>query len=161
NLSCTSLKRLPVKRILAAVFAVSFGLCGCGGGGGSVPTASSQAQIAVSPATPQVRAGGTQQFTAQVSNASGTVTWAVNGTAGGSPTLGTIDANGLYIAPATLPSPNTVTISASLAGNVSLTASTVATLLNPVPAIITASVTGIVSGDYAVAISGSGFVPGT
>jgi len=150
-----------VKRILAAVFAVSFGLCGCGGGGGSVPTASPQAQIAVSPATPQVRAGGTQQFTAQVSNASGTVTWAVNGTAGGSPTLGTIDANGLYIAPATLPSPNTVTISASLAGNVSLTASTVATLLNPVPAIITASVTGIVSGDYAVAISGSGFVPGT
>ena len=150
-----------MKPTVAAIFAVSFGLCGCGGGGSGVSAAFPQAQIAVSPLTPQVRAGGAQQFTAQVSNASGTVTWAVNGTAGGSATVGTIDANGLYTAPAVLPSPNTVTISASLASNSTLTTSTVATLLNPVPAISTASVTAIVSGDYSVAISGSGFVSGT
>ncbi|HWC17344.1 MAG TPA: DUF1800 family protein, partial [Terriglobales bacterium] len=151
-----------MKRIVAAIFAVSLGLCGCGGGGSGVSTttSSSQGQIAISPLTPQVRAGSTQQFTAQVTNASGTVTWAVNGTAGGSSALGTIDANGLYTAPAALPSPNTITISASLGSNSSVTASTTATLLNPVPAITTASVTAIISGDYSVAISGSGFVPG-
>ena len=148
-----------MKHIVAAGLAVSLGLCGCGGGGSGVTTASPQAQIAVVPPTPQVRAGGKQQFT--VSNASGTISWAVNGTSGGSGTLGTIDANGLYTAPATLPSPNTVTISASLASNSNVTANTVATLLNPIPALTSASVTAIVFGDYSVAISGSGFVPGT
>jgi hypothetical protein len=43
-----------------------------------------------------------QQFTATVTGESATtVTWSVNGTAGGNATVGTIDANGNYTAPAT------------------------------------------------------------
>ena len=75
-------------------------LAGCGGssygGGGSTVT------VAVSPKqTAVVITSQTQQFTATVTGASGGVNWAVDGTAGGSATVGTISATGLYTPPAT------------------------------------------------------------
>ena len=60
-----------------------------------------------------VPVSGTKKFTASVANTSNTaVTWQVNGTTGGESTHGTIDATGLYTAPAAIPSPATVTIAA-------------------------------------------------
>ena len=149
-----------MKLLLTGVLVVSVGLCACGGGG-TTSTPSAQPQITVTPATPQVRVGSTQQFAAQVSNTTGTLTWAVNGTTGGSAAAGTIDANGLYTTPTSLPTPNTVTISASLSSNSSVTGNTVATLLNPMPAIATATVTSITPADFVINITGSGFVSGT
>lgn len=56
--------------------------------------------VTVSPASAVVRTGATRQFTVSVLNAADTsVTWAVNGVLGGSAATGTIDANGLYVAP--------------------------------------------------------------
>lgn len=49
-------------------------------------------------------------------------TWSVNGTQGGNSTIGTIDANGKYTAPSSFPSPNMLTVTASI-GGVSGTAS--------------------------------------
>lgn len=67
----------------------------------------------MSPSTADVQVGSTQQFTATVSNASNTaVKWWVNGIAGGNATLGTIANNGLYAAPAAVPNPATVTVTA-------------------------------------------------
>jgi arylsulfate sulfotransferase len=58
--------------------------------------------VTVSPQTAFVGAGQVQQFTATVTGESAnTVTWSVNGTAGGNATVGMIDANGNYTAPAT------------------------------------------------------------
>ena len=55
----------------------------------------------------------TQAFIATVSGESNTaVTWQVNGTAGGNSTVGTIDDSGNYTAPATVPSPALVIITA-------------------------------------------------
>ena len=76
--------------------------------------------VGVSPASASVPAGGTQVFTAAVA-ASGSpatsVTWTVNGIAGGSSVVGTITANGgdsaTYTAPVAPPSPTTVTITAT------------------------------------------------
>ncbi len=45
-----------------------------------------------------------------------TATWSVNGMQGGSSTVGTIDGTGLYHAPASLPSPATLTVTASASG---------------------------------------------
>ena len=60
------------------------------------------AAVTVSPQNAFVAAGQVQQFTATVTGESATtVTWSVNGTAGGNATVGTIDANGNYTAPAT------------------------------------------------------------
>ncbi len=60
--------------------------------------------------TPGPTADTQQQFSATVNNGSSqTVTWAVTGGSAN----GTIDANGMYTAPATTPSPATVTITAT------------------------------------------------
>jgi hypothetical protein len=54
-----------------------------------------------------------KQFTAVVTNSSNTqVSWLVNGKAQGDPTYGTISDTGLYLAPATVPSPATFDVTA-------------------------------------------------
>jgi len=69
--------------------------------------------VLVRPVSATVPASKTEQFFAQVTGATNTaVTWDVNGTAGGNATVGTIDANGLYTAPATPPA-NAVTVHAT------------------------------------------------
>jgi 6-phosphogluconolactonase (cycloisomerase 2 family) len=82
-------------------------------------TAPPAVTVTVSPKTPSVAVNGTQQFTATVANSANTaVTWEVNGTAGGDATVGTITAGGLYTAPATIPNPVAVTVTAvSVADN--------------------------------------------
>jgi len=76
-------------------------------------TAAAPVSITISPASATVAAGGTQQFTATVENASNTaVTWQVNGVTGGNATAGTISSSGLYTAPGAVPSPAAVTITA-------------------------------------------------
>ena len=70
--------------------------------------------VTVTPDAASVAApGGTQTFVATLSNAQDTsVVWQVGGIAGGNTTLGTISAAGVYTAPAIVPSPATVTVSA-------------------------------------------------
>ncbi len=59
--------------------------------------------VGITPSTVSLPASGTQQFTATVQNTSNTaVTWAVDGTPGGGPSMGTITATGataIYTAP--------------------------------------------------------------
>ena len=70
--------------------------------------------VTVSPATASVVGGGTQQFTASLSNTvNKAVTWAVNGIAGGDPTVGTVSASGLYTAPTVISGPATKVIAAT------------------------------------------------
>ena len=60
--------------------------------------------VVVSPGAPNVATYGTQPFTATVTGSTNTaVTWQVNGTTGGSRTLGFISAAGLYFAPGNVP----------------------------------------------------------
>jgi len=60
--------------------------------------------VVVSPAAPSVAAFGTQQFSAAVTGTTNTaVTWQVNGTTGGSQSLGFISTTGLYVAPGGVP----------------------------------------------------------
>ena len=86
------------------------GLVGCGGGGSGTPTPTPTpvGSATVSPASAAVPIGGTQQFTG--TGFSGTITWTI------SPSVGTIDANGLYHAPSTFPSPNNLTVVATAGG---------------------------------------------
>jgi YD repeat-containing protein len=63
----------------------------------------------------------TQQFTATVSGTTTpSVTWSVNGIVGGNATIGTISAAGLYTAPIAVPSPPSLTVTATNTNDPSL-----------------------------------------
>src|SRR5262249_39542161 len=85
--------------------------------------------IAISPTSANVRVRQNRQFTATVqgtTNAS--VTWKVNGVVGGNSTVGTISAADLYRAPNSVPSPSTVTVSATSAADPTKTAAALVTV---------------------------------
>src|SRR6266481_559028 len=76
--------------------------------------------------TQAVPTSSTLQFTASIASAGNpdtSVKWAVNGILNGNGTLGTVDAAGLYAAPATVPTPFTVTIAATSVADSSKSAS--------------------------------------
>jgi hypothetical protein len=91
--------------------------------GGAAPAAASPANnssvvsaitVTVSPSATTVFTSHTAQFSATVTGtANTTVTWTVNGVAGGNQTVGTINDSGLYIAPTLVPIPATVMITAT------------------------------------------------
>jgi hypothetical protein len=97
-------------------------VCGCGGGGSGSNNVKS---VSITPTSvSSLPVNQTAEFTATVTldnssvSTTTTVTWEVNGTAGGSATVGTIvpssvDQNvGVYTAPSVVPSPATVNITA-------------------------------------------------
>ncbi|MFZ0808146.1 MAG: hypothetical protein WAN03_18285, partial [Candidatus Sulfotelmatobacter sp.] len=69
--------------------------------------------VSTNPVVTEVFTTQTQTFIATVTGTSNTaVTWQVDGVTGGNSTVGTIDGSGNYTAPATVPTPATVTIEA-------------------------------------------------
>ena len=72
------------------------------------------AGVAISPTSATVQAGGEQQFTATVSpiGANQAVTWSVSGSSCTGTSCGMIDITGKYTAPATVPNPLTVVVTA-------------------------------------------------
>jgi hypothetical protein len=144
------------------VASIVFPLAGCiahapssgGGGGGG---GNQQTTVTVSPTTATVSGGSATTFTATVTGPQETaVTWYVNGVQNGSSTLGTLapgtntsgTTTAVYTAPATLPTPPTVSITAvsvangttSSASTVTLTASQVAVTVAPATANLSAGV---------------------
>jgi uncharacterized protein (DUF1800 family) len=142
-------------------------LSGCAGlgsphGSGTTPTSpdSGSASVTVTPATATIRAGSTGAFAATVSGTTNTsVNWSVNSVAGGNAAVGTIDANGIYTAPASLPTPNTVTVTATLVADATQKANSAVTLQNPVPVLNSVAPTTIAAGSFGLTLTGSGFVP--
>ena len=79
----------------------------------SIPNRPPPVLVLISPTSATVHVGKTHQFKSSVRNTSNTsVTWKVNGIAGGDGTIGTISSAGLYTAPGSVPSPATVTVTA-------------------------------------------------
>jgi hypothetical protein len=92
-------------------------LISCGGlvSSSAQPAVALTVSVTVSPSSVQAFAGDQVQFHADVQNAaSSAVIWQVNTMPGGNPTVGMIDLSGVYTAPAAVPTPSTVTVSAVL-----------------------------------------------
>ncbi|GDY22582.1 hypothetical protein LBMAG56_39290 [Verrucomicrobiota bacterium] len=93
--------------------------------------------VAVSPSTATVQVGSSRTFTATVTgNTNTAVTWSVNGTTGGSATVGTISAAGVYSAPAALPTVTSVTIRASSVVNAAAFGQATVTLASVPPPVV-------------------------
>jgi hypothetical protein len=60
--------------------------------------------LILSPGSISVRVGASQQFTPSLTGK--VLAWSVNGITGGSAAIGTINSNGIYTAPAAMPSPD-------------------------------------------------------
>ena len=146
----------------SACLCVIFGIAGCGGSSSTAASVSTTPLVTVS-GTSQVRLGSTTQFTATVTNETNTaVTWQVNGVTGGSATVGTISATGLYAPPATIPATNPVTITAVSVAVPTLLGAAIETIWNPLPTVTTATVSqnyGATTGTLTV--TGTGFVAGS
>jgi hypothetical protein len=102
---------------LLALFVFSAFVAGCSGytsagqGGGSGGN-SSGVNISLTPSSATVVVGQSAAFQATVTGTTNTaVTWAVNGVTGGNSTVGTIT-SGVYTAPAAVPNPSSVTVTA-------------------------------------------------
>lgn len=96
---------------------------------GSCPASATPVVVSVSPSTASVRAGGTQTFTATVTNtANSTVAWQVNGVPGGNSSYGTITAGGIYTAPSNVSATLTVTVTAVSGADSSRTGSSQVTV---------------------------------
>lgn len=150
--------------ILAVALAVLAGGCaqftspgpGNGGGGGGGPFS-----ITVTPANPAVGGLNQQQFTAKTSDGSKpALTWSVNGVAGGSATLGTISATGLYTAPEFPPNPNTITVTATETSDSTKSGNTQVTLGNPTPLLTAVAPLSIPVGTFTLTLTGKHFAPG-
>jgi len=115
------------RAILSGVAAlVVMTLAACGGGGSPTPSGPS---VSVSPATANVAEGANQQFTATVTGTSSTaVNWQVNGVTGGTAATGLINGSGMYTAPAIIPSPASITITAVLQSDSSVSGNSIVTI---------------------------------
>jgi hypothetical protein len=164
-----SRKWLQIKKIWLAwtVLRCAFLVAGCGAGVTRKteppvqPPPATGVSVSVSPATANIRAGDAYTFQATVSGSSNSgVAWSVNGTSGGSSSVGTIDASGKYVAPGNLPNPNTVTVKATSAADSKATGTSNVTLLNPTPTITGINPAAVNTGSFTLVVTGTKFVAG-
>src|SRR5712691_11833624 len=127
---------VPVLAFLSVLLAASAYMLGCGGGGVSSaalppppPPPPASITVTITPGSASVVLGNTQTFSATVTNATDTsVTWSVNGIAGGSVSAGAIRATGVYTAPADLPPSAVVQITATSVANATKSATATVTI---------------------------------
>lgn len=105
---------------------VAVGLTGTG------TQAPQEVAVSVSPNDASVEAGAAQQFAATVTGTTNTaVTWAVSGTGCNGTACGAISSTGLYTAPASVPTPAAVTITATCGADPGKNASVNVTIVSP------------------------------
>jgi uncharacterized protein (DUF1800 family) len=157
------LERIPSSRIVS-VFVLTLGLAllsGCVAMGGGSGNQSPSSSVMVTPATANVRAGDTQQFSASIKNVMDqSVTWSVNGTPGGDATVGKISATGVYTAPTALPNPASVSIEATSVSDKTLSGNSMISLENPVPTVTAVSPASVAVGNFSITVTGTKFVNG-
>jgi uncharacterized protein (DUF1800 family) len=109
-----------------------------------------------------IRAGDTMQIANQAKYSGSPVVFSVNGVVGGNATVGTIDSNGMYTAPALVPAPsNVITITSTATNYPDATPGSVTlSVLNPIPIIATVTPSGFSEGSSLVTVTGSKFVYG-
>ena len=97
--------------------------------GSATVTVIAAPMLTVTPANPQVKPQGQIQFSASGPQ-SNIVVWSVSGAGCSGVSCGSISSTGLYTAPATTPSPNVVTVTATSLSNPAITGSTKITILS-------------------------------
>jgi Fe-S cluster assembly iron-binding protein IscA len=140
--------------------------------GSAMVTITQAISVSVAPAAVEMAIGGSQQFTATVTGTSNTnVSWSLSGSGCTGASCGTISPNGLYFAPAAVPNPAQVLVTATSAADSTAAGTATVTVvpliivkLSPTTATVTvggqrqftASVSGTTNTGIAWTVSGSG-----
>jgi hypothetical protein len=107
-----------LRNMLVAIGTIAVALTGCSGGGGSGQSGAnggsgSGVSLSLTPTSATVIVSKTESFQATVTGTTNmAVTWEVNGVVNGNTTVGTISSAGIYTAPASVPNPATVNVTA-------------------------------------------------
>jgi hypothetical protein len=106
----------------------------------AIVTVQAAPAVTVSPASAQVQTGKQMQFTATVTGTTNTVViWSVSGSGCAGLSCGTVTSNGLYTAPANVPNPPQVAVTATLVAFPTISGSATVTITSPI--LVTVSVT--------------------
>jgi uncharacterized protein (DUF1800 family) len=121
-----------------------------------------QVAVKLQPTETSVRVNNTITITPTVTGSQDTaLTWTVNGISGGNGTIGTINAMGVYTAPAVVPTPNLVVVQATSVDNPTVMTIVNVQVLNPVPVLVSASPSNLNNvGTATVVLSGKSFITG-
>jgi len=103
--------------------------------------------------------GQTKQLTAYVQLSPNTVTWTVDGIAGGDSTVGTISSTGLYLAPAAPPASGTVSVRATSTAVPSQTHAVTMKIIHPAVQLWSLSPAAGAPGGFTISLNGSNFTP--
>lgn len=106
-----------------------------------------------------VEIGTSRQMTAYVPLTPNTVTWSVNGVAGGSATYGTINASGLYLAPAAVPAANSVKVRATSTADPTRFGEATLTVSRIKPRLWSTTPTSVAVGNFTMTLNGQNFTP--
>jgi uncharacterized protein (DUF1800 family) len=120
-----------------------------------------QVAILFQPSETSVRVNNSITINPTVTGSQDTaLTWTVNGISGGNAQIGTINAKGVYTAPAVVPNPNVVVVQATSVDNPNSTMIANVQVLNPVPVLLSATPTTVNTGASSVVLSGASFING-
>lgn len=143
---------LPLTFLLCAVSLVS----GCGSI--SAPLGN---LTAISASSASIRVNQQLQIQNRMTITAVPLTFYVNGVQGGNAEVGTINPAGLYTAPALVPTPNNVTITATANGHPDVAPGSVAVaILNPIPVLSSVTPSSPTEGVTTITVAGSQFVYG-
>ena len=123
------------------------------------PLVYAQGVVAIYPSPLSISPGGTQQYIIYNTTSGTSVTWAVNGMAGGSPMFGTISSSGLYTAPASVPAQNLATVTATSSPS-GISGSSAVTIQQPVPVVWSTYPSSFPAGaGQTMSLNGGNFLP--
>lgn len=115
--------------------------------------------VAIYPSPTNTTPNATIQYIIYNTTSGTGVTWSVNDMAGGSPTVGTINATGLYTAPANVPMSNVVTVKATSAPS-GIFGTSVVTIQQPTPNLWSTSPNSFKTGsNQSMSLNGGFFTP--
>ena len=132
---------------------------GCGGGSLAVDLSTI---AAISSPVTVLRVNQTLQLSSMYMASSRPMIFSVNGIPGGNSAIGTITSTGLYTAPAVVPNPYTIQITATIAKYPNAVPGSVSVQIwNPIPTLRSANPSEFTEGTTTVIVSGSQFVYGS
>jgi Abnormal spindle-like microcephaly-assoc'd, ASPM-SPD-2-Hydin len=106
----------------------------------TLTVSSTPVAITVTPGSATLAAGNTQQFAGNVTGTSNTgVTWSVSGSGCGGAACGTISSSGIFVAPASVPSPAVVNVKATSVADPTKSASASVTIVAAVVVLLSVS----------------------